>query len=282
MYYSFYMNTTDYNDKKSVFAPAAYMHAQLPRLMDEAGMQGYIYVHPNAIAGDVIFPNQYANVSRISSFLDPVFDKMVQFPGMNPKTLFKFPPFDLSAIVPPKAPAASSSASAILGTGAFGNLPVIPSSWVGTQPKQVNNPAVPNPIVPPPPPFAKATPDIPSGGGPVAGRPRVKRHGPGQEMLLPGGRADMDSRLFGKEELEDPRMAQALEGSMPFGQMDGQIRLHLVAGPPLWNQKTNTSVHPEWRRTYVHSIATSGGTPNAQAFRDFAPQTAAYSNEVGT
>jgi hypothetical protein len=40
MMYQFALNATDFNDKKSIFAPSAYLHTQIPRLMDEAGAQG--------------------------------------------------------------------------------------------------------------------------------------------------------------------------------------------------------------------------------------------------
>jgi hypothetical protein len=209
-----------------------------------------------------------------------------------------------------KGGASWGSLSGLLGTGLFGNLPVIPGPLSGLQPSQSSANSG----------FSEPGTKPSSASRVLSHSPawirHVKRHNPGEAMMRFGGgklsnlvptvtnfsgRADMDSRLFGKAELEDPRMEQALEGSMPFGQMDGQIRLHLVGGPPMWElaKTVNTSVHPQWfskcsrshstgligLETYVHSIATSGGTndggvPNTQAFRDFAPQTAAYSNEV--
>jgi hypothetical protein len=91
---------------------------------------------------------------------------------------------------------------------------------------------------------------------------------------------DMDSRLLGEKELKSPKMAEALEKAMPFDLMDGQIRVHLVAGPKVWAQGKDTSIHPAWRKTYAHSISTGAGTPNCQSFRDLAPDMGAYSNEV--
>jgi hypothetical protein len=110
----------------------------------------------------------------------------------------------------------------------------------------------------------------------------TKRHGPGEDMRVSPGRMDMDSRLLGAAELSSPKMAEALKRSMPFDLMDGQIRIHLVAGPKVWaaDPKGETSINPMWRRTYAHSISTGAGTPDAGGLRWLAPDTGAYPNEV--
>jgi hypothetical protein len=100
-------------------------------------------------------------------------------------------------------------------------------------------------------------------------------------MMAPQmGILDQDSRLLSEEALTSTKIGEALEKSMPFGMEDGMLRLHLVAGPKMWAMGNDTSVHPAWRKTYVHAVATGHGTPNAQALRDLAPNSGAYSNEV--
>jgi hypothetical protein len=95
--YNFWLNTTEYDDKKSVFAPAAYMCSQLPRINQAGGMQGYFYFYPNAINGMFIAPNEHANATKMTSMWNPILDKMSAMPGMDPKSLIKSPPVDFAA-----------------------------------------------------------------------------------------------------------------------------------------------------------------------------------------
>lgn len=91
MSYYFWMNTTDYHDRKSIVAPATYLHTQFPKMSKEGGFQGYVFIHPNAIAGQLICPNKFANATNMKRILDPILDKMVNMPGMDPKLLIKYP-----------------------------------------------------------------------------------------------------------------------------------------------------------------------------------------------
>ena len=246
--YSFYLNTTDYDDHKSIFPAAAYFHTQLPRLADEGGFQGYIYIHPNAIRANLLCPNAYADAKKMVETMDPILDKLLKFPGIDPKSLVKFPPFDVRAIN------ATAIPRSINGSPNSTNITTGAAPWGSQTPfKQYSGP-----------------------------RRLTRRHGPGKEgmMLLPTGILDQDSRLLGKAELTSPKLAMALAKAMPYDLGDGMLRIHLVSGPKVWAQGNDTSVHPAWRKSYLHSIATGAGTPNAQSFRDLAPDSGAYVNEV--
>jgi hypothetical protein len=250
----------------------------LPHMADIGGFQGYIYVHPNAIAADLIAPNAFANATHMREVLDPILDKMASFPGMNPKTLVKYPPMNrtipsMFAGNPPKLSGAEGAAwLAKMGVpkASAANIPAM----IGKLGKQQSAAA------PSPPPAVESSEMV--GIQTQGSRRLVRRHGPGEEMRVSPGRMDMDSRLLGDRELKDPKMAEALEKAMPFDLMDGQIRVHLVAGPKVWgaDPEGKTSINPMWRRTYAHSISTGAGTPNAQGLRDLAPDTGAYPNEV--
>ena len=89
--YNFWMNTTEYTDRKSIVAPATYMHTQFPKMAAEGGFQGYLFIHPNAIQGQLICPNKFANITNMRAILDPILDKMISMPGMDPKSLLKIP-----------------------------------------------------------------------------------------------------------------------------------------------------------------------------------------------
>jgi hypothetical protein len=229
--YMFWMNTTEFTDRKSIVAPATYLHTQLPRMSREGGFQGYFYIHPNAIQGQLICPNKFANATNMRAILDPILNKMISMPGMDSKTLLKVPPL-----------VASTNGSTL------GSLPGASS---------VSNPA-------------KST------------RGLERRHGPGNKMLYGMGIYNQDSRLLGEKELLDPRLADVLARAIPYDKPDGQIRVHLTAGGKVNEPRTDTSVHPSWRKAIVHSIATGGNTPIAESFRELAPDMGAYVNEVSS
>jgi hypothetical protein len=90
--YMFWMNTTDYEDRKSIIAPAAYIHTQFPKMKREGGFSGFLYIHPNAIQGQLIAANEFANATSMRAMLDPILDKMISMPGMDAKTFVKLPP----------------------------------------------------------------------------------------------------------------------------------------------------------------------------------------------
>jgi hypothetical protein len=96
--YNFWLNTTDYEDEKSIFAPAAYLMSQFPKLNKFGGLQGYYYVRPNAISAMFLAPNEFANATNLNLLMDPVLDKMKSMPGMSPTSLIKIPPIDFAAL----------------------------------------------------------------------------------------------------------------------------------------------------------------------------------------
>jgi hypothetical protein len=225
--YFFWLNTTEYTDTKSIVAPATYLHTQFPKMARE-GIQGYLFIYPNAIKGQLIGANKFANATNMKAVLNPILEKMVSMPGMDRKTLIAVPP--------------SANSSSSVGPLA-----------IGPAPKSSKPP----------------------------GTSRLgKRHGPGEEMKYGFGIYDQDSRLLGEKELSDPRLEDVIRRAIPFDKPDGQIRVHLTAGGKVHEGGNDTSVHPAWRRTIVHNVATGGYTPVADSFRELAPDTGAYANEV--
>ena len=100
--YMFWMNTTDYDDRKSIIAPAAYIHTQFPKMKREGGFSGFLYIHPNAIQGQLIAANEFANATNMRSMLDPILDNMISMPGMDGRTFVKVPPAEGGKGIPAK------------------------------------------------------------------------------------------------------------------------------------------------------------------------------------
>jgi hypothetical protein len=94
--YNFWMNTTEYTDRKSIIAPATYLHRQFPKMSREGGLQGYLFIHPNAIQGQLIAPNKFANATNIKRIMDPILENMISMPGMDRKTFVNFAPAALA------------------------------------------------------------------------------------------------------------------------------------------------------------------------------------------
>jgi hypothetical protein len=99
------------------------------------------------------------------------------------------------------------------------------------------------------------------------------------EGAYPQGVAPMDSRLLSADHLSNAKLADALKEAMP--QMrNGMLRGHLTAGGAVLKAR-GASVHPAWRKTLVHLIATgSGSFPNATSLKRLAPDMGCYANEV--
>jgi hypothetical protein len=223
-------------------------------MADEGGLAGYGYVHPNAIRFNLNSPNAFANVTKMRAILDPILDKMASFPGIDRKTLFAYPPFDYSSInltqiagtvLGEKGPDATKAPTAVRVPG-----------W--TLPTEAESGRIPH--------------------GPTI----VKRHGPGVEnqMLMPNGILDQDSILLDKDALTSPKLAEAFAKSMPEKLPGGNLGLFLISGPKVWAQGKDTSVHPAWRKAYVHLVATGAGTPKIDGLRELVPDNGAYVNEV--
>jgi len=272
--YQFFMNTSNYNDYRSIFAPASYLASQMPRLLDQGGMAGYIYVHPNAIRGQLYAPDEFSTPEKMKDMLDDVLDRMARMPGMTQRLLFKYPPGKrrFGRVFGGH----SSEMAPIPGISAT-NL----GYPMGKVPREPWNPGLQE--------SPRGSFDDVFGGDRIpssfdtaysnARRP-TRPHEPGKGMRVPRGIQNMDSRLFGVKELTSPNLAESLRRSMPFNLPDGQIRFHLVAGPKVWAQGQDTSVNPAWRKAYAHVLVTGGGVPSAQALRDISPKSGAYVNEV--
>jgi hypothetical protein len=222
-------------------------------MADEGGLSGYGYVHPNAIRFNLNSPNSFADAKKMRAIMEPILEKMVSFPGMDRKMLIAIPPVDYSSINMTNILGGMLAAKGSNATKALGvaRLP----GWtvpVGTQ-------------------SSKQTP------GPTI----VKRHGPGGgDMLMPNGILDQDSILLDKDALTSPKLAEAFSKSMPFDLPGGNLGLFLISGPKLWAQGNDTSVHPAWRKAYVHLVATGAGTPKIDGLRELIPNNGAYVNEV--
>jgi hypothetical protein len=229
--YKFWLNTTDYDDHKSIFKAAAYFCSMAPQLY-ENGVQGYFFVYPNAVQGTLLATSARTGLMKMVSTVEPILDKMKSMPGIDPK---------------------SHKVLALPTT--IGGI----TTLLETFPELLGQPATSNPLK------------------------RIKRHGPAEAMKLSRGIVTMDSRLLAKADIENPKLAEALEKATPMDLKDGQLRIHFLAGGKVnqLSSKNNTSVHPVWRTTLLHIIATGyGGPANVQSLRDLAPETGAYMNEV--
>jgi hypothetical protein len=239
--YNFWLNSTDYNDTKSIYGPAAYFASHIPRLNLEGGIQGYFYVWSHGLLGNFMIPNKFANASKINAMLDPILDKMSKMPGISQKSLIKLPPVD---------------------TGSTGGL----AALLGGAPKTGSPVPILNPSL---------SVSIPDGENRL-----TRRHGPDGAMMTYGmGLFDLDSRLLGEEELKNPKLADALEKAQ-YPMLDGHLRLHITAGGKVLQPNNNTSVLPAWRKAFVHLTTAGQEVGNIGSMRDLAPNTGAYVNEV--
>jgi hypothetical protein len=221
-------------------------------MADEGGLSGYGYVHPNAIRFNLNSPNSFADAKKIRAIMEPILEKMVSFPGIDRKMLIVMPTVDYSSI----------NMTNILG-GILGAK----ESNATKAPAVARIPGWSLPA------GAQSSKQMP---GPTI----VKRHGPGGEMLMPNGILDQDSILLDKDALTSPKLAEAFAKSMPFDLAGGNLGLFLISGPKLWAQGKDTSVHPAWRKAYVHLVATGAGTPKIDGLRELVPNNGAYVNEV--
>ncbi|KAF2395824.1 FAD-binding domain-containing protein [Trichodelitschia bisporula] len=246
--FKFWLNTTAYDDTKSVYAPAAYFTAQAERLY-AAGIQGYFFIYPNALQATLVATS--FNALRMPGVLAPMLAKMKAMPGFDAKSLQTMGLPNLRG-------------AADLIQGFFGGSPA---------PKAATAPP-------------KAATTAPKAAMTVPKSPTLRRrHGPGEMMLVSPGRTAMDSRLLGAEHLADEkRLATALERAMPIKLLDGQLRVHFTTGNKVRTGGKDTSVNPAFRKALVHIVATGVGDgatiPNVDSLRELAPNTGAYLNEA--
>jgi hypothetical protein len=74
--------------------------------------------------------------------------------------------------------------------------------------------------------------------------------------------------------LRHPDLANALKEAMP-NETNAVLRGYLTAGGEVMKRRPATSVHPAWRRSYVHLVGT-----NVTSLKILALDTGAYLNEV--
>jgi hypothetical protein len=110
-----------------------------------------------------------------------------------------------------------------------------------------------------------------------------RRHGPDEMEMetLPMGIRPMDSVLLTQEDINNPKLADALHDAMPR-MAQGQLRGNIASGLRIHELGNGTSVHPVWRKAYSHLIATGSGTADIDvpSLRSLSKVNAAYSNEA--
>lgn len=238
--YAFWMNTTDFEDKKSIYAPAAYMCSQLPRLNEEGGMQGYFYIHPNAISGSFLAPNEHANATRITELWEPILSKMSSYPGIDAKTVIKNPPvaFSSSGL----GSMQSSSGGAAANPGAPMEMGKDSMRGMGMRKRH--------------------------GPGEKEATPRGIID---EDSRLLGLSELTHPKLAEALELAMPQLENAQLRSHLVG--GGKVI-------KLGGEKDETSINPAWRRAYVHMMTTGIGKVSAQALRAISPEGGAYINKA--
>jgi hypothetical protein len=245
----FYVNTSDINDHKSIYAPLAYLHTTFPSIVD-SGVSGFYFVFPNAIK---LFFLTIGNSTFVpSSILNPIAKKMASFPGIRRETSMQtlhWPFPDYKAFF----------------DGAFGHedkkaTKKQPDVKIREQLQELRKHIT-----------------------------LTRRHGPGSGEMEAAetqalGILQIDSILLEKEHLMHPKLAEALGASMPKGNR-AQLRGNLVSGKVVHQLGKDTSVNPAWRRAYSHLIASADGGESIM-YPDVAPLKAlkkdygVYLNEV--
>jgi hypothetical protein len=82
----FWINTTNYNDHKSIYPVAAWLHSQFPELADK-GMSSFYYIYPNAMSLYSINSGAEGTVKWMDTNLKPILQKMGSMPGMNKESM---------------------------------------------------------------------------------------------------------------------------------------------------------------------------------------------------
>ncbi|TID27798.1 Low-affinity potassium transport protein [Venturia nashicola] len=248
---SWFLNTTDFSDQKSIYAPAAYFHALIPDLVEKNGQSGYYYLFPNAIKSVFLMADKDAGVDKAKAVWEPVLEKMTTFPGINKKTLV----VTYNDIPNYKA----------FFDAAFGSIEEMANmtGMSGMKQKRADTPL-----------FRRFFDEAG-----ITKRHGPEEHGTTNAEIKPQGIMPMDSRLLSREHLVNPGLAEALEKAMPM-MKDGQLRGNVVGGNKIFVTGNATAVTPAWRKAYVHLIATGQGTPDVSSLRVLAKDSGAYSNEA--
>jgi hypothetical protein len=243
----FYVNTTDVQDLKSIYAPLAYLHTTLPTIVDK-GVSGFYYAFPTGIK---VFLLTVANSTIVStSIVNPIARKMASFPGIRQ--------FTSSQVLHHLFQNYQAFFDGSFGHGNQ-NTPPAMAREMDELRQHLR--------------LSRRAPHGPGSG---------EMEAAGTQAL---GVLPIDSILMDKDIIMHPNLAQALQASMPKGGR-AQLRGNLVSGKMVHRLGNDTSVHPAWRRAYCHLIATAGGeesigdidlTPLKVLKKDYG----VYLNEVG-
>jgi hypothetical protein len=219
----FYVNTTDIKDLKSIYAPLAYLHTTLPRIVD-SGVSGFYFAFPNAIK---IFLLTITNSTLLpASIINPIANKMASFPGIRQFTSSQVLHWPFSSY--------QAFFDASFGHGDAKTTQMGSDAMSRGQLQELRKHMT-----------------------------LARRHGPGSGELESAdtqalGVLPIDSILMDKDIIMHPKLADALEASMPKGER-AQLRGNLVSGKVVHQLGNDTSVNPAWRRAYCHLIATARG-----------------------
>jgi FAD/FMN-containing dehydrogenase len=236
-----WINTTNYNDHKSIYAAAAWFHAQIPGFAD-AGLTHYFYIYPNAMIITAVFPGKTATKAFLDQTWQPRMRQLGKFPGMSAKSIFYqsyqyndfYTWFD--EIIVKRKPTARGfgGSSGLFGGLLGGKRPLVKRHGPGSEMMATQSTGV----------------------------------------------RGTDSWLLGKKELNSPDFAKVLEDSMPKAMANPQLRGQGVGGPGVFSRGNDTSVVPAWRKTYCHLILIGSKDPDASPMRKLAPEMGAYANEA--
>jgi hypothetical protein len=80
------------NDTKAIFAPAAHIMSQMPRL-NAQGSQGYFYIYPTGIWAYFLTTEEDAGINKAKKLWEPVMEKAAKFPGVA-KPIYQYANFD--------------------------------------------------------------------------------------------------------------------------------------------------------------------------------------------
>lgn len=237
-----FLNTTNFDDKKSIYKVAAKLHADFPG-WTEKGVSIFMYLYPNAISIYAMNSGKEGTKAWHDQNWGPYLKTLAAMPGMSTGqyTSVAYPNFKslFDAVWGPIGGMHMAVKRDV-------DLPVM---------DQVDHSSF---------------------------RSFYKRHGPREgEATLAKGINPLDSWLLGKEHLKSPLLAQALEDAMP-PLKDGQYRGQLIGGGKVLTSGHDNAVHPAWRRTYAHLVLIEygGGYPDAGPLRELAPDMGAYANEA--
>ena len=238
---TFWINTTNYNDRKSIYPAAAWFHTQIPEFSDK-GLTNYYYIYPNAMIITSIYPGKTGMKAFLDRKWQPILRRLGTFPGMDSKSInynsYEYKDFYtfFDEIIVKRKPTARGlgGASGLLGGSFGGNRPLIKRHGPGSEMLATQSTGV----------------------------------------------RGTDSWLLGKKHLHSPNLGRVLEDSMPKGMDNPQLRGQGVGGPGVFSRGNDTSVVPAWRKTYCHIILIGSKDPDASPMRKLAPEMGAYANEA--